>query len=86
MVLMVVMHQWLLMHPGIRPLFKRLASRKQQPIKYAVHSRQAHIFEALHEHFTGIWSGLELPREHLTDQIYPICLDSDLMELDGDDV
>ena len=48
--------------------------------------QQAHIFEALREHFTGIWSGLELPREHLTDQIYPVRLDSDLMELDGDDV
>ena len=47
---------------------------------------QAHIFEALHEHFTGIWSSLELPRERLTDQIYPVRLDSDLMELDGDDV
>jgi hypothetical protein len=48
-------------------------------------SRQARVFSALHDHFLGIWNGLELPREHLTERIHPIRLDSDLMELDGDD-
>lgn len=48
-------------------------------------SRQAHIFNALREHFTGIWSGLELPRECLTEYTHAARLNSDLMELDGDD-
>ena len=53
---------------------------------HAYASRQSQVFDALREHFLGIWSGLEIPREHLTEHIYPVQLDSDLMELDGDDV
>lgn len=47
--------------------------------------RQANVFGDIHNHFLGIWKGLELPRGHLTEPLYPINLDSDLMELDGDD-
>ena len=47
---------------------------------------QASVFTDIHEHFLGIWKGLELPREHLNEPIYPINLDSDVMELDGDDI
>jgi hypothetical protein len=47
--------------------------------------RQAGVFRDIHNHFLGIWKGLELPREHLTEPFYPA--DSfDAMELDGDDV
>jgi hypothetical protein len=48
--------------------------------------RQANIFNNLHDHFLGIWKGLELPLEHLTEPIYPVDLNSDPMELDGSDV
>ena len=48
--------------------------------------RQASVFTDIHKHFLGIWKGLELPREHLNEPIYPINLDSDVMELDGDDI
>ena len=48
-------------------------------------SRQANVFDTLHVHFLGIWSGLEIPREHLTERTHPVHLDSDLMELNGDD-
>jgi len=48
-------------------------------------SRQAHIFSTLRKHFSGIWSGLKRPQEHSTDYTHPVHLDSDLMELDGDD-
>ena len=47
--------------------------------------RQARVFDDLRNHFFGIWSGLELPREHLTEPVHRVPLDSDLMELDGDD-
>ena len=49
-------------------------------------SRQAHVFDALREHFIGIWRGFELPRECLTEYTHCVRLDSDLMELDGDDI
>ena len=45
----------------------------------------AYIFDTLCEHFTGIWSGLELPQENLTKHTHCVHLNSDLMELDGDD-
>ena len=48
--------------------------------------RQAKIFCDIRTHFLGIWMGLELPREHLTESIYPANLNSDAMELDGGDV
>ena len=48
-------------------------------------SRQANVFGMLRKHFLGIWSGLEIPQEYLTERTHPIHLDSDLMELDGDD-
>ena len=51
---------------------------------HAYASQQAHIFNTLHDHFLGTWSGLELPQGHLTEPVHPVCLDSDLMELDGD--
>ena len=47
-------------------------------------SRQAGVFSGLHNHFLGIWKGLELPREYLTELLYLI--DSDAMELDVGDV
>ena len=48
--------------------------------------RQAHVFRDIHDHFLGIWKGLELPREHLVEPTYPADLGPDAMELDGDDV
>ena len=48
--------------------------------------RQANVFCDIHNHFLGIWKGLELPREHLTEPIYPTDLSSDAMELDGEDI
>jgi len=47
--------------------------------------RQANVFSDIHNHFLSIWKGLELPREHLAEPIYPVDLTSDAMELDGDD-
>jgi hypothetical protein len=47
--------------------------------------RQANVFNDICDHFAGIWEGLELPREHLTEPIYPVDLNPDVMELDGDD-
>lgn len=47
--------------------------------------RQADIFTDIYNHFLGVWKGLELPREHLNEPIYPVDLSSDAMELDGDD-
>lgn len=46
--------------------------------------RQSWVFRDIHDHFFGIWKGLELPRERLTEPIYTGYLDSDPMELDGD--
>ena len=48
--------------------------------------RRAGIFQDIHDHFLGIWKGLELPREHLTELVHPADLSSDAMELDGDDI
>lgn len=47
--------------------------------------RQANIFTDIHNHFLSIWKGLELPREHLVEPVYPLNLNSDVMQLDGDD-
>ncbi|KAF9780638.1 hypothetical protein BJ322DRAFT_1023868 [Thelephora terrestris] len=47
---------------------------------------QADIFNGIHNHFLGIWEGLELLQEHLTEPTYPVDLDSDAMELDIPDV
>jgi len=47
--------------------------------------RQANVFSDIHNHFLGIWMGLELPREHLTEPIHFVD-SSDAMELDGDDI
>jgi hypothetical protein len=52
---------------------------------HAYASRQASVFKAIHDHFLGIWTGLELPWEHLIEPIHPISLDSDAMQLDGGD-
>lgn len=51
----------------------------------AYSSRQAHVYANLHNHFSGIWRGLELPREHLVEWFQPADLSSDAMELDGED-
>ena len=48
--------------------------------------RQAGVFRDIRDHFLGIWTGLELPREHLTEPVHPVDPNSDAMELDGDDV
>jgi hypothetical protein len=48
--------------------------------------RQAYVFRDIHDHFLGIWKGLELPREHLDEPAHPADLGPDAMELDGDDV
>lgn len=48
-------------------------------------SRQAKVFSDIRNHFLGIWTGLELPREHLTEPVYPVDPNSDPMEVDGDD-
>lgn len=47
--------------------------------------RQSQVSLDIHNHFLGIWKGLELPREHLTEPIYAVDLNPDAMELDGDD-
>ena len=47
--------------------------------------RQAAVFSNLHNHFLGIWKGLEIPREYLSEPLYLVD-DSDMMELDGDDI
>lgn len=48
--------------------------------------RQADVFRNIRNHFLGIWKGLELPREHLTEPFNPTDLSFDAMEVDGDDV
>jgi len=48
--------------------------------------RQANVFSDIRNYFLGIWKGLEPPREHLNEPVYPVDLTSDVMELDGDDV
>ncbi|KAF9777691.1 hypothetical protein BJ322DRAFT_1114826 [Thelephora terrestris] len=48
--------------------------------------RQAHVFSNLLNHFLGIWTGLELPRKHLSEPFHPADLSLDVMELDGDDI
>ena len=48
--------------------------------------RQANVFSDIQRHFLGIWMGLKLLREYLTEPIYPVNLNSDVMELDRDDV
>lgn len=45
--------------------------------------RQASVFSNLHNHFLGIWKGLELPREYLTEPLYLTDFDPDAMELDS---
>jgi hypothetical protein len=66
-----------------------LDSLTQCPLQFeglrAYAHRQAHVFSDLHNHFLGIWTGLELPREHLNEPFYPADLSLDAMELDGDD-
>ena len=53
---------------------------------HAYACRQACVFRDLHDHFLGIWKGLELPRECLTETASPAGLDQIPMDLDGDDV
>ena len=45
--------------------------------------RQAGVFSNIHNHFLGIWEGLELPREYLTEPLYLTDFEPDPMELDG---
>lgn len=52
---------------------------------HAYARRQAQVFRDLHDHFLGIWKGLKQPREPLVEPIHPVDLDSDAMELDGED-
>ena len=52
---------------------------------HAYACRQAAVFSDIRDHFYGIWSGFALPREHLTEPVYPVDPDVDAMELDGDD-
>lgn len=47
--------------------------------------RQANVFSSIHNHFLGVWKGLELPRKHLAEPLYPADLSMDSMELDGED-
>ena len=49
MVFVVVIHWWLLMHPGVRPLLKHLASRKQQLIEYTMCGVIQHIVRQPHK-------------------------------------
>jgi hypothetical protein len=53
---------------------------------HAYACRQANVYIDLHDHFLGIWSGLELPREYLTEPDHPLDLHSDVMEMDRDDI
>ena len=52
---------------------------------HAYAHRQAHVFCDLHDHFLGIWRGIERPREHLTEPRPLAGLDQMPMDLDGDD-
>ena len=52
---------------------------------HAYACRQAHVFCDIHDHFFGIWKGLELPQERLTEPTYPVDLGLDVVELDRDD-
>ena len=51
---------------------------------HAYACRQADVFSNIHNHFLGIWKGLELPREHLAEPFHPADLSFDAMELDED--
>lgn len=53
---------------------------------HAYACRQANVFRNIHNHFLGIWTGLELPREHLDETSYPADLSPGAIELDGDDI
>ena len=53
---------------------------------HAYAHRQVSVFCDIHNHFLGIWKGLELPQEYLAEHVHPADLTSDAMELDGDDV
>ena len=44
---------------------------------------QAGVFSNIHNHFLGIWEGLKLPREYLTEPLYLTDFEPDPMELDG---
>ena len=48
--------------------------------------RQADVFSSFHTHFSGIWKGLEPPREHLDEPFYSADLSPDAMQLDGEDI
>lgn len=53
---------------------------------HAYACRQANVYIDIRNHFLGIWSGLELPREHLTEHEHPLDLHSDVMEMEGADI
>jgi hypothetical protein len=53
---------------------------------HAYARRQADVFSNIHDHFLGIWKGLELPQEHLTEPFHLPDLSLDAMEMDGDDL
>ena len=44
--------------------------------------RQANVSSGIHDHFLGIWRGLELPPECSTEPASPVDPNSDAMELD----
>ena len=46
--------------------------------------QQADVFRDIHGHFLGIWKGLELPREHLSESFNHADLGFEAMEVDGD--
>ena len=72
---------------GSTPIVSSLSSCPHQLEGLRAYScRQANIFTDIHNHFLGIWRGLENSREHPTETTYSIDLNSDLMDLDGDDV
>ena len=67
-----------------------ISSLTQSPLQLeglrAYAHRQANVFSDLHNHFLGIWKGLEFPREHLDAPFHPTDLSLDEMEVDGDDL
>ena len=48
-------------------------------------SQQAGVFGSIHDHFLGLWKGLEPPRERLTEPFFPVDPAFDVMEWDRDD-
>ena len=78
---------WDWLRKGDRRLISSLTSCPYQLEGLRAYAcRQSKVFSSIHNHFCAVWKGLELPREHLTEPIYPINDSLEAMEVDGDDI